>query len=449
MRYNLSIMIIDFTIKNYRSFKEVSSLSLLAESLKNNGIAIHETTLNDSILPSVGIFGKNAGGKSNIIKAVRYMQAAMLNADYINTPINKHPFLQPFLLNKKTQKEPIHFEISLFDKQKVAQYDYGFEVRADGVTSEWLHVIDRPNVKKRTRLIFERTGNDFVFDKTAEDELRPIAKHVLGTALAINVFANLAHSISGRLLELISPKNIKIIDGVETDQLMGYALDRFHANEELSAKVTKFIKNTDVDINEIKVTRTPFSISDLPSDIPEEVRALMNSKNINQPRYSYKVTSKHSMYDDEGKKLNNSYDFNFGEQESLGTEKIFALATIFIDALNNGEIVIFDEFGSSLHPFLTKKLVELFQDPSLNKNGAQLIFASHETYLLNQNSTNDKLNLRRDQIWFTDKESDGSSSLRCLSEYRTKKEYELSKRYLEGRFGAVPFLRFEKVDLDG
>lgn len=442
-------MIIDFTIKNYRSFKEASSLSLIAEGLKNDGIAIHETSFKDNVLPVVGIFGQNAGGKSNIIRAFAYMQMAMLNADYINAPVNKHPLLQPFLLNKSSHDKPVHFEISLWDEPAAVQYSYGFEVGAVGVVSEWLEITDRPDVKKRTRLIFERTENKFTFDNTVKDELEPIAKRVLNTALAINVFANLADPISGKLLELISPKNIKIIDGTDTDQLMGYALDRFYTDEKLRAKVTRFIKNADIDINEVEVARSPFNVDELPAGIPEEVKALMNSANAGQPNYNYRIASRHSMYDDKGNKLDSDYEFNFREQESLGTQKILALATILIDALNNGEVVFFDELGSSLHPFLTKKIVELFQSPKFNKNAAQLIFTSHETFLLNKSTANSRLDLRRDQIWFADKGADESSTLRCLSEYKTKKEYELSKRYLEGRFGAVPVLKFEEGEVNG
>jgi AAA15 family ATPase/GTPase len=440
-------MIIDFTIKNYRSFKEASSLSLIAEGLKNDGIAIRETNFKDNLLPVVGIFGQNAGGKSNIVKAFAYMQAAMLNADYINAPVNKHPLLQPFLLNRSSHNMPTHFEVSLWDEANHTQYNYGFEVGAPGVVSEWLEVTDRPEIKKRTRLIFERTGNTFTFDNTVKDDLEPIAKRVLDTALAINVFANLADPLSGKLLELISPKNIKTVEGTDTDQLMSYALDRFYTNEKLRSEVTRFIKNADIDINEVNVIRSAFNVDELPAGIPEELKALMNSSG--QPNYNYRLTSKHSMYDDKGNKLDNTYEFNFGEQESLGTQKILALATILIDALDNGETIIFDELGSSLHPFLTKKIVELFQSSKFNKNAAQLIFTSHETFLLNKTSLESKFDLRRDQIWFADKGADESSSLKCLSEYKTKKEYELSKRYLEGRFGAVPVLKFDEGGING
>lgn len=431
-------MIIDFTIKNYRSFKEASSLSLLAEPLKNDGIAISTTAFGDNILPVSGIFGQNAGGKSNVIKALVYTVSSILNANTTNFPINKHPLLQPFLLDTNSSKEPVHFEISLWDKDTVSQYNYGFEVDGSGVVSEWLELIDKPQKNRRSRLIFERSGNVFTFDKTVKNDIEPLAKRVLSTALAVNVFGNLAEQYSHRLLELVS-NQIKLIDGTDTNSLLSYALDRCFSDKRLQAQVIDFIKKSDIDITNVSIDRSQMSVAELPAGIPEELMTMM----ANGSGFNYQIRSQHSIYDNDGNKLEGSRVFNFGE-ESLGTQKIFALAVILLDALNNGETVVFDELGSSLHPFLTKKIVELFQSPKSNKHGAQLIFTSHETFLLTKNPLNNRLDLRRDQIWFADKGANEASVLRCLSEYKTKKEYELAKRYLEGRFGAVPVLKFEE-----
>ncbi len=431
-------MIIDFTIKNYRSFKEASSLSLLAEPLKDDGIAISTTAFGDNILPVAGIFGQNAGGKSNVIKALVCMVSSILNANPTNFPINKHPLLQPFLLNTNSSKEPIHFEISLWDEHTVSQFNYGFEVNSFGVVSEWLELIDRPQKNRRSRLIFERSGNNFTFDKTVKSDLEPLVKRVLNTALAVNVFGNLAEQYSHRLLELVGSQ-IKLIEGTDTNNLLSYALDRCFNDKKLQAQVIEFIRKADIDINDVSIDRSQINANELPPGIPEELKSIMAKGS----GFNYQIMSQHSVYDNDGNKVEGSHFFNFRE-ESLGTQKIFALAVILLNALNNGETVVFDELGSSLHPFLTKKIVELFQNPMLNKHGSQLIFTSHETFLLTKNTQSSRLDLRRDQIWFADKCANEASILRCLSEYKTKKEYELAKRYLEGRFGAVPVLKFEE-----
>ena len=431
----MNTMIIDFTIKNYRSFKETASISLLAEPLKNDGIAISTTDFKDDILPVAGIFGQNAGGKSNIIKALSCMIDSMLNTDHVGSPINRHPLLQPFLLNTDNSSQPIHFELSLWDKDTVSQYNYGFEVDNSGVVSEWLSIVDRPKTNRRSRMIFERSGNKFTFDSTVKGDLEPLSRRVLGTALAVNVFANLADPYSHKLLEIVK-EQIKIIDSTDIDELRRYILERCIIDEKLRMQVINFINKADIGINDIFIDKSEVSVAELPAGIPEELKRAMS----NGAGFSYRVESSHFIYDNSGNKLTESRNFNFGN-ESLGTQKIFILAVVLLDALNKGEVVVVDELGSSLHPFLTKRIVEIFQNPELNKYGAQLIFTSHETFLLAKNSLNGKLDLRRDQIWFADKGAGEASVLRCLSEYKTKKEYDLAKRYLEGRFGAVPVIK--------
>ena len=418
-------MIIDFTIKNYRSFKKTASISLLAEPLKNDGIAISTTDFKDDILPVAGIFGQNAGGKSNIIKALSYMTDSMLNADHIGSPINKNPLLQPFLLNANNSNQPIYFELSLWDKDTVSQYNYGFEVDDSGIVSEWLSLSDRPKTNRRSRMIFERSRNNFTFDSTVKRDLEPLSIRVLDTALAVNVFAQLADPYSNKLLEIVR-EQIKIIDSTDADKWRHYILERCLANEELKARVIRFIRKLDIGINDIRIDKSEIDTAELPEGAKFGFR--------------YRVESSHFIYDDRNNRLKESRNFNFGD-ESLGTQRIFILAVVLLDALNKGEMVVIDELGSSLHPFLTKRIVEIFQNPELNKYGAQLIFTSHETFLLAKNSLNGKLDLRRDQIWFADKGADEASVLRCLSEYKTKKEYDLAKRYLEGRFGAVPVVK--------
>jgi|GEM_PF-2963862 hypothetical protein len=418
-------MIIDFTIKNYRSFKKTASISLSAEPLKNDGIAISTTDFKDDILPVAGIFGQNAGGKSNIIKALSYMTDSMLNADHIGSPINKNPLLQPFLLNANNSNQPIHFELSLWDKDTVSQYNYGFEVDDSGIVSEWLSLSDRPKTNRRSRMIFERSRNNFTFDSTVKRDLEPLSIRVLDTALAVNVFAQLADPYSNKLLEIVR-EQIKIIDSTDADKWRHYILERCLANEELKARVIRFIRKLDIGINDIRIDKSEIDTAELPEGAKFGFR--------------YRVESSHFIYDDRNNRLKESRNFNFGD-ESLGTQRIFILAVVLLDALNKGEMVVIDELGSSLHPFLTKRIVEIFQNPELNKYGAQLIFTSHETFLLAKNSLNGKLDLRRDQIWFADKGADEASVLRCLSEYKTKKEYDLAKRYLEGRFGAVPVVK--------
>ena len=433
-------MLLELTVENYRSFKELSTLSLLAEPLKNDGIAIKTTTMGDSILPTVGIFGQNAGGKSNLYKALSVMANSIWNINPIVLPIGNQPFLQPFALSVESRTKPIHLEIVLWDAKTASQYRYGFEVGNGIVQAEWLEITDRPQKNRRSRLIFERDKAQFSFAKTVRNNLEHLKPHVLETALAVNVFGNLGDPQSRRMLELLSPQHIKFIDASDTANLVPYALDRYHGNEKLASEVVSFIRKADTGIASVSVDKFNISSPNWPIEFQEDLKSKISIRPA--VGFGYIPKSSHVVYDQDGNKTEDRQDFDFVTQESLGTQKMFALAVVLLEALHNGEIVVLDELGSSLHPFITKKIVELFQDPLSNKSGAQLIFMSHDTLLLSKDSINSSLDLRRDQIWFVDKREDEVSILRRLSEYRAKKEYELSKRYLEGRFGAVPILDF-------
>src|SRR3990167_889646 len=131
-------MIVEFSTKNFRSFRELATLSLEAESLKTGKKGLISTEFKVDLLPAIGIFGHNASGKSNLIKALAYMQWAMLNSDYLNQPTTKSPLLQPFLLNVESCKEPSFFQIVLWDLEEKTEYRYGLEINADHIVSEWL-----------------------------------------------------------------------------------------------------------------------------------------------------------------------------------------------------------------------------------------------------------------------------------------------------------------------
>ncbi len=436
----MEFMLIDFTVKNYRSFKEAATLSLAAQPLKNDGIAIYSTEFGHKILPAAGIYGANASGKSNILKGLSYAILAVLNSNNAAFPITKHPLLQPFMLDRQTQKEPVHFEISLWDKEQISQYNYAFQVHGDAIVTEWLEVIDRPSKKRRSRIIFERENNTFTFHPTEGERLKRLKGFVANTALALNVFANFADSYSRRVVTIL--QNINFVDANNMSSLMMYALERLHDDEKLKSQVVNFIRNSDIGIQDISIDRSEMNLGEAWAQLPKELQGIpiLNTA----PGYRYELYSRHSIYGAEGSKQKEEKTFHFGD-ESRGTNKLLSLSVLLFEALNEGKTVLIDELGSGLHPHLTRKIVELFQSPVSNRFGAQLVFAGHDVLLMETNSLNRTLDLRRDQIWFTEKGEDESSEMRCLVEYKSKKEHEFAKRYLEGRFGAVPMFSFENA----
>jgi len=146
-------MIIEFSTKNFRSFKELATLSLEAESLKTGKEGLISTEFKVNLLPAIGIFGHNASGKSNLIKALTYMQWAMLNSDYLNQLTTKFPFLQPFLLNVENSNDPSFFQIVLWDPENKTEYRYGFEINSEKVVSEWLETTTKIKKNRRRRIL--------------------------------------------------------------------------------------------------------------------------------------------------------------------------------------------------------------------------------------------------------------------------------------------------------
>src|SRR3984957_7646811 len=229
-------MIIEFSTKNFRSFKELATLSLEAESLKTGKEGLISTEFKVNLLPPIRIFGHNESGKSNLIKALAYMQWAMLNSDYLNQPTTKFPFLQPFLLNVESSNEPSFFQIVLWDPENKTEYRYGFEINSEKVVSEWLEATTKVKKNRRRRMIFLRRGQEFPeVDDSVKDSVGHLINNVRPTALALTVFAQFADPISSQVIKLVNRPNFMIFDGGSVDP-MGYTLQQYHENPELALK---------------------------------------------------------------------------------------------------------------------------------------------------------------------------------------------------------------------
>lgn len=407
-------VMIEFSVKNFRSFRGLTTISMEAGALKTGKERLISTGTKFNLLPVVGVFGHNASGKSNLIKALAYMQWAMLNSDYLNQPTTKSPLLQPFLLNEESSKEPSFFQIILWDRENEVEYRYGFEISAENIVSEWLETTSKVNKNRCTQMIFLRKGQEFLeLDKSIKDSVRHLINNVRPTALALTVFAQFADPIASKVIQLIDRSSFMIVDGGMLDPL-GYAMQRYYENPEFAQRVLQLLKKLDLGIQDLKVIKEPFTENHLKS-VPGEL---------------FRAVTVHKLY---GPKENRWIEFDFQNQESFGTRRLFILVTLLMQILDDGGVFVLDELGSSMHPFMSREIVGLFQNTTTNPKGAQLIFCSHETYLLSKYT-----DLRQDQIWFTEKTAQEETTLRALLEYNIRSECEFEKNYREGRFGAVP-----------
>jgi AAA15 family ATPase/GTPase len=428
-------MIIEFTVKNFRSFKDEATLSLEAEGLRSSKVDVIKTDAGN-LLPAVGVFGPNASGKSNLTKALMFMQRAVRNTDTLNNPTTQDGRLRPFLLDKASAADPSFFQVVLWDDEEKAEYRYGFTINNKSVVSEWLDVSAKDAVQRRRRSIFIREGQNFDIHRLMAKELRPRAEQVSETGLALATFAQLNSPLALRIVSLLGEPNLIIYDGA-TEMNLIRALERCRTDVAFKKRVISFLQQADLGIRELAINEVSIP-ADAFKKFPASVRKFIKE---NADDYDFDKTylffTAHRLHGKSDKEDNNLVAFNLQEDESLGTQRFLVLACLLFEALEKGAIFVLDELGASLHPFLTREIVNLFQNNKTNPNMAQLIFCSHETYLLSKHSE-----MRRDQIWFTEKNDKEESSLRSLAEYKTRNDFEVAKNYLEGALGAVPVTRF-------
>lgn len=414
-------MLIQFSVGNFLSFKEVVTLSMVASSIKEhqetNVFAVNKLNL----LKSAVLYGANASGKSNLFKAMNFAKNFILNSSK-ETQSEEPIRVRNFKLSNETQNAPSYFEI-IFICEKI-KYRYGFEADKAEVQSEWLYYTPKT---KETKL-FEREKNNFKLGthfKEGEDFRDKTRKN----ALFLSVVAQFNGEISNKILKWIK-NNYNIISS---------AIDAPHSNrlrfnaEQLKepkriSEILNFLKIADLGIEDIKFEELKFKSEDFieSSGVPEELKNKLIEDGISV------IHTLHIKY--EKNKPTTLVPFILEQDESEGTKKIFALSNPILDALKNGTVLVIDEFDDRLHPIITKFLIKLFNSKERNPNNAQLIFTSHDTNFLNKNI------FRRDQIWFAEKDNYGSTDLYSLVEYKVRKDASFDKDYILGKYGAIPFV---------
>ena len=412
-------ILIEFTVGNFRSIAEKATLSMIAGPIKAAPYAQHldednVIRIDDklSLLKTAAIYGANASGKSNVLRAFRTMGTFMdFSVRAMDT--GQIPFM-PFLLVSGYQKESSYFEvIFLMDG---LQYRYGFEISEVRVEREWLYFVP----KTREALLFEREGDAIKIGDNFKGG-KGLESRVASQALFLTVSRDFNVQIAKNILQW--KKGFPSMSGLSDAQSMFtiQCLERKTSYDE----IIDFITRLDVGISGIEVTELPASeLSDRSSD--------ENAEDDKPRKESYKVETIHTAYDREGN-ATSDVRFNMRSHESEGTRKLFAMSGMIIEVLKRGGILAIDEMDARLHPSLTRKIVELFHSKATNPKSAQLIFATHDTNLL------DNRLFRRDQIWFTEKNRMGATDLYSLAELKVRNDALYEKDYIEGRYGAIPF----------
>jgi len=429
-------MLVQFLFKNFKCFKEEVKLSLLASNYDKNTREEENIFTTDKfglrLLKSAIIYGANASGKTKIIEGLGFMRDFILTSSkesQIDEPIG----ITPFLFSSETNKEPSLFEI-IFIHKKI-MYRYGFEADREKIHSEWLY---SKTTKKEVEL-FYRDFQNFEVHKTkfkvkdliANDRIRP-------NALLLSVAASWNDKLAKKIFDWF--KSCNIISGLREEGYEGYSIGRMQKSKEDKSKAIKFLKSADLGIENLNVKTLDFD--NLPKDFPEGLKELIKKKRKENKEIEFlsDVITFHKRFDSNN--LFEDYvELSMEDDESSGTKKYFALSGPILETLENGEILIVDELANKLHPNLACKLTEIFNSEERNPKNAQLIFNTHDTNLLSSGL------FRRDQIWFTEKNRYGASTLYSLSDFKgIRKEEDYEKNYIKGKYGAVPYLGdFEEV----
>ncbi len=434
-------MLIDFKIKNFRSIKEEQTLSLVA------GATGKDQTRPDSLVEWEGfklaktaaLFGANASGKSNIVRAFRFMKsfvsrsATRMNlGDRIREAI-------PFRLDIESPGMPSSLEITLL--LNGTQYVYGFSATAERVLDESLRV--RPAGGRMTTWLSRHVtphGQDWQISGPLRKDETLLRDKTRDNGLALSRGAELNISDLSELF-LWFRKDFLVYDlSVPPMVLAEGTAVRVGEDKNFRARVLQLLRDADLGISSIEVSEEPALV--IPKDAPEDLRKVLNAfKDMagDDDIKRHPVTTYHRVAG-----ADRPVAFRLAEDESNGTQRFFALAGPILDALDRGQLLVLDEFECSMHPLLSRKLVELFQSASANKKGAQLVFATHDTSLMSQ-----KL-MRRDQIWFTDKSQAGATELFSLYDFtdRPRAASAFERNYFAGRFGAVPRFGRSLEDLE-
>ena len=398
-------MLVNFTFKNFRSFRDEMTLSMEAASIQELSEAVVKSC-DEELLPVAVMYGANSSGKSNVLKALKAMRDVLLNSVKLN-PKDKLD-AEPFCLDLTSAEQPTSFEIQF--TLNGSKFRYGFDYTANEILAEWLY---EKRVGEREFELFLRSGNEFKISKTRFAEGNGKQDATPSNRLFVSLVAQLNGKLSQSILDWFS--SIEYISGMDGKEYAGKTFEMLFLNHQGATEIKQLFTETNLGFNELDI------------ELDDSVAMKMKAESV------------HNLYDADGTMVG-VRTFSTDKMESEGTKKMIEIAGPLVDAILSGKILVVDELDAKLHPFLTRKIIGLFMDREINRNGAQLIFATHDTNLLNLQY------LRRDQIWFTEKDKTDSTELYSLVEFRddagnkVRNDRNIEKDYINGRYGAIPFM---------
>jgi hypothetical protein len=403
-------MLLRFKFSNFRSFRSEQELSLVAGPLKDHSEGVFEIQgLKERVLPVAAIYGANASGKTTVLRALQFMNRVIRQSHRLWEPEQAIP-VEPFV-GEETECSA-RFAVDFIHAN--VRHQYGFALSSTAVIEEWLHVY--PRGKKQT-WFNRKPGKAISFSEKLAGENRVIEQLTRNNSLFLSAAAQNSHEM---LLPIYNWfwTTLVFVTGDRSEETR-QTIKMCEEDGQTRALITRLLSFADLGIADLTVTvKRPRTIAEeitrsmLPDPLPSTIELLHR---INGKLLPFEL-----------------------DQESAGTAAYLALLGPLVEAIQWGGVICVDELDSSLHPLMAIEIMRLFENRDQNPKGGQLIFNTHDTNLLNTGL------LRRDQIWFTEKDPKGESHLYPLTDFKPRRGENLESGYLQGRYGAIPFIRSDE-----
>ena len=399
-----------FTVGNYRSFHQARTFSMVPSSIQDNPKECVVAEGHYRYLTAAAVYGANSSGKSNLVMALATMKRMVLNS----VKLNDHDFLfyDPFLLAEDSGNQPTHFEIVYLDADET-RVRYGFDYTLRQIEREWLFISKK---NKKELPYFVRDEEGIGVDEMLFAEGIGLEERTNDNRLFLSLVAQLGGTISKNVLDFFN-SGYNVISGLNSQGYEGLTERQFLNKEAESVDALQFFKDLQLGFIDIET----------------------DEHEIEKGRKAIDVFTVHNIYNKDGE-ITGKQRFRFDYCESQGTQKLFELAGPLFEALRHGRLLVMDELDAKMHPLISQHIIKLFSSEKTNQHHAQLLFTTHDTNLLSSHL------LRRDQIWFTEKDKAESTDLYSLMHIvlpdgtKPRGDGNLERNYIKGRYGAVPYL---------
>lgn len=414
-------MLLEFRVRNFRSIRDEQALSLVAAPADKELAATHLAptglkALSHAVSSAV-IYGPNASGKSTLLFALQYLRAVVAESATVVQPGQTYN-VQPFRLDTRTAGQATEFEISFLVDG--VRHQYGFAMTARRIVAEQLMVwrSSKPTQWFSRRLAEDGEGYEYEFSAYLTGQRKLWQDSTRANALFLSTASQLNSELLGPVFRWLVQSIVVLPAGAVVDHAHTTALLESAAGR---AAIRDFLVTADISIADVQAVARKGLRGELRFQPGAGVQARQEEAQFLFPVFEHRTehgTAKFELH-----------------EESEGTQRLFCLAAPVLDVLRNGRVLVVDELDRSLHPLLVRRLIGMFHDPELNPHGAQLIFTTHDTSLL------DHTLFRRDQIWFTEKDDSQATRVYPLTDFSPRKHEAWERGYLTGRYGAVPMFR--------